>query len=139
MAATLAIVAGACLAQQPSVRAAVARNQEIRIGGRLDEPAWANATAVTLTVKCSIADRIRAFCGYLGVQRRRTKRAFSQHIDDAAARDGVALAVILFVTAMPAAAVCCLGKTSMPMASMHAAMPCCAENCTRPFRPSSSS
>lgn len=42
----------------------------------------------------------------------------------------IAAALVLFVTAMPAAAVCCVDKTGMPMASMHASMPCCAEQCT---------
>lgn len=42
----------------------------------------------------------------------------------------IAAALVLFVTAMPAAAVCCLDRTGTPMASMHASMPCCAEQCT---------
>jgi len=42
----------------------------------------------------------------------------------------IAAVLVLFVTALPAAAVCCLGKPSGKMASMHASMPCCAEQCT---------
>jgi hypothetical protein len=42
----------------------------------------------------------------------------------------IAAVLVLFVTAMPAAAVCCLGKTGGKMAAMHASMPCCAGNCT---------
>src|SRR5437764_419610 len=45
----LAIAGRACLAQQPAVRAAVIQSPEVRIDGRLNDPAWANATAVTLT------------------------------------------------------------------------------------------
>ena len=45
----LAIAASAGLAQQPALRAAVIQDQDIRIDGRLDDLAWANATAVTLT------------------------------------------------------------------------------------------
>jgi len=42
----------------------------------------------------------------------------------------IAAVLVLFVTALPAAAVCCLGKPSSKTASMHASMPCCAEQCT---------
>lgn len=42
----------------------------------------------------------------------------------------IAAALVLIVTAMPAAAVCCLDKSGTPMASMHASMPCCADQCT---------
>jgi len=42
----------------------------------------------------------------------------------------IAAVLVLFVTALPAAAVCCLGKPSGKIASMHASMPCCAEQCT---------
>jgi hypothetical protein len=36
--------------------------------------------------------------------------------------------LVLFVTALPAAGACCLGKPDT-MAAMHASMPCCAANC----------
>ena len=42
----------------------------------------------------------------------------------------IAAVLMLFVTAMPAAAVCCLGKKAPAMVSMHASMPCCAGQCT---------
>jgi hypothetical protein len=42
----------------------------------------------------------------------------------------IAAVLVLFVTALPAAAVCCLGKPGSKMASMHASMPCCAQQCT---------
>lgn len=42
----------------------------------------------------------------------------------------LAAVLVLFVTAMPATAVCCLVKSGNQVASMHAAMPCCAETCT---------
>jgi hypothetical protein len=41
----------------------------------------------------------------------------------------IAAAVVLFVMAMPAAAVCCVG-TGDRTASMQASMPCCNESCT---------
>jgi|GEM_PF-966913 len=41
----------------------------------------------------------------------------------------VALTVLLFATALPGAAACCLGKPDST-AAMHASMPCCAETCT---------
>ena len=47
--ATAAIGAGTCLAQQPSIRAAVIQNEDVRIDGRLDDAAWASATPLTLT------------------------------------------------------------------------------------------
>lgn len=42
----------------------------------------------------------------------------------------IAAVLVLIVTAMPAAAVCCLDKAGHSMATMQAAMPCCAEQCT---------
>src|SRR5947209_5857874 len=47
-AAMLEIAASACLAQQQMARAVVIQDPEIRIDGRLDDAAWANATALTL-------------------------------------------------------------------------------------------
>jgi hypothetical protein len=41
----------------------------------------------------------------------------------------MAAAAVLFVMAIPAAAVCCVG-TSDRTASMHASMTCCAPSCT---------
>ncbi|PYQ58537.1 MAG: hypothetical protein DMF58_14935, partial [Acidobacteria bacterium] len=46
--ATIAAIAGVCFAeQQPSMRLATT-DAPIHLDGRLDEPAWTNATAVTL-------------------------------------------------------------------------------------------
>lgn len=42
----------------------------------------------------------------------------------------IAAVLVLFASAMPAAAVCCLDKAGHSMATMQAAMPCCAEQCT---------
>ena len=42
----------------------------------------------------------------------------------------IAVAFVLFVSAMPAAAACCLDKADTSGARMQAAMPCCAEQCT---------
>jgi hypothetical protein len=39
-----------------------------------------------------------------------------------------AIALVLFVSAVPAAAACCLGKSSATPV-MHASMPCCAGSC----------
>ena len=38
------------------------------------------------------------------------------------------VALVLFITAVPGAAACCLAKPSVTTA-MHASMPCCAGNC----------
>jgi hypothetical protein len=40
-----------------------------------------------------------------------------------------AVALVLFITALPAAAACCLGKPNRKAVSMHALMPCCAGTC----------
>ena len=42
----------------------------------------------------------------------------------------VALVLVLFATALPGAAACCVGKPNSKMAAMHVSMPCCAESCT---------
>ena len=42
----------------------------------------------------------------------------------------IAIVLVLVVTAVPAAAVCCLDKANHSMATMHASMPCCADTCT---------
>jgi hypothetical protein len=42
----------------------------------------------------------------------------------------IAAVLVLFATAMPAAAVCCFGKPAVRTMSMHASMPCCAGRCT---------
>jgi len=40
------------------------------------------------------------------------------------------VALVLFITALPAATVCCDGKPDNTMAAMNASMPCCVTNCT---------
>ena len=42
----------------------------------------------------------------------------------------IAAVLVLFVTAMPGATVCCFEKPGIPIAAMHASMPCCTEQCT---------
>lgn len=41
----------------------------------------------------------------------------------------VAVALVVFITALPAAAACCVIQPAGGPASMHASMPCCAETC----------
>lgn len=41
----------------------------------------------------------------------------------------IAVLLLLFVTPLPAAAACCVGKAMSKAAAMHAAMPCCSDTC----------
>jgi hypothetical protein len=47
----------------------------------------------------------------------------------------IAIVLLLFATGMPAAAVCCLDTSGAAMASVHASMPCCAQQCTMSSNP----
>ncbi len=44
---------------------------------------------------------------------------------------GLAIALILFVAALPAAAACGVGTNACTASSMHASMPCCAQGCSK--------
>lgn len=44
-------------------------------------------------------------------------------------RVATAIAMVLFIAALPAAGVCCVAKPACNMAGMQASMPCCAETC----------
>lgn len=74
-----AVIAIAAVAQQPSARVTELAGADIRVDGRLDEPAWASAVALTLTQQSPrageaspyvttlriVADRSRLYFGFV--------------------------------------------------------------------------
>ncbi len=45
-------------------------------------------------------------------------------------RVATAIALVMFIAALPVAGVCCVAKPACKMAGMRASMPCCAGTCT---------